>query len=479
MEDATERAQSVVDDLSGVELGDSRLDFRARQIARRLATKPAIGFPDALVTTAELEGLYRFLGNKKVSAAALLKPHSEATMGRVIEHGTALAIHDTTVFRFGGNGREGLGELTRAGDTFLAHFCLAVSGDGNRDPLGVLGTKTWARDGSPTPTKLRKLGVKESSIRGLPSEQARWHEMVEEVEKNNAGRASLIHVMDSECDDYALLCFLQSRGHRFVLRSTSDRRLDADAMGSEPGEKTRQFMSCAEIRAERDVKLSRRRRGIAGGGSKRTLPRNERMATLLFSAATLVFQRPESALKDLPDTVSVNMVYVKEKDPPEDMEPVDWLLLTSEPINTAEQILEVVDVYRARWLIEEYFGALKTGCAFEERQLESKTTLTKALALFTPVAWVLLRMRASSRSPIKTAIATVLTPIQIIILKKETKIPLDSKSTAVDAYLAVARLGGHLKNNGAPGWKVLGRGYDRLLTLEAGYKIAQNTTSDR
>ena len=75
----------------------------------------------------------------------------------------------------------------------------------------------------------------------------------------------------------------------------------------------------------------------------------------------------------------------KEKDPPNDMEPVDWLLLTSEPIDTDEQILEVVDVYRACWLIEEYFSALKTGCAFERRQLESKSTLTKALALFARV----------------------------------------------------------------------------------------------
>jgi Transposase DNA-binding/Transposase DDE domain len=479
MKDAAERAEAVIEDLSDVELGDSRLDFRARQIARRIATKPAVGFPDALVTSAELEGLYRFLGNEKVSAAALLKPHSEATIGRAVEHGTALAIHDTTVFRFGGRGREGLGELTRAGDMFLAHFCLAVSADGSRDPLGVLGTKTWARDGSPTRTKLIKQGVKASSIRGMPTEQSRWREMVEEVEKKNAGRASLIHVMDSEPDDYALLCFLQQEGHRFVLRSTSDRKLDATATGCQPGEKTRQFMARAEAVAEREVKLSRRGRGIAGGGSKRTMARNERMATLLFSGTTLVFCRPTSALKELPDTVSVNMVFVREKDPPDGTEPVEWFLLTSEPIDTTEQLLSVVDIYRARWLIEEYFSALKTGCAFEERQLESIATLTKALALFTPVAWVLLRMRASSRSPKETSIATVLTPTQIIILKKETKLPLDSKSTAADAYIAVARLGGHIKNNGPPGWRVLRRGYDTLITLEAGYKIAQSTTCDR
>jgi hypothetical protein len=479
MKDAARRVQAVVEDLSGVDLGDQRLDFRAGRIVRRLAAKPAVGFPQALATSAELEGFYRFLGNEKVSAAALLKPHTEATVGRIIEHGTALAIHDTTAFRFGGRGREGLGELSRAGDMFFAHICLAVSADGLRDPLGVLGIHTWARDGSPTPTMLRKQGVKESLIREMPSEQDRWREMVEGVEKDLARKASLIHVMDSEPDDYALLCLMQSEKHRFVLRSTSDRRLDSEAMGCKPGERTRQFMSCVEVRTAREVKLSRRGRGVVGGGSKRTKPRDERMATLLFSAATLVFERPTSARKNLPNTISVNMVYAKEKDPPEDMEPVDWLLLTSEPIHTDEHILDVVDVYRARWLIEEYFSALKTGCAFEERQLESKATLTKALSLFAPVAWTLLRMRSSSRSPVDAPIATVLTPAQIKILKSQTGMPLTKRSTAADAYFAVARLGGHIKNNGAPGWRVLGRGYHELLTLEVGYKIAKRETSDR
>jgi len=82
-------------------------------------------------------------------------------------------------------------------------------------------------------------------------------------------------------------------------------------------------------------------------------------------------------------------------------------------------------------------------------------------------------MRASSRSPIEAPIITVLTPIQITILKSESGIPLTKRSTAAEAYLAVARLGGHIENNGAPGWRVLGRGYHELLTLEVGYKIAK------
>ena len=64
---------------------------------------------------------------------------------------------------------------------------------------------------------------------------------------------------------------------------------------------------------------------------------------------------------------------------------MEWVLWTSEPVETAEQVAQVVDGYRTRWLIEEYFKALKTGCAFEERQLRSIRTLTNALGLRHPL----------------------------------------------------------------------------------------------
>jgi hypothetical protein len=44
-----------------------------------------------------------------------------------------------------------------------------------------------------------------------------------------------------------------------------------------------------------------------------------------------------------------------------------------------------------------------------------------------------------------------------------------------EALLAVAALGGHIKNNGEPGWIVLGRGFETLLTLEQGWKAAKRS----
>ena len=81
----------------------------------------------------------------------------------------------------------------------------------------------------------------------------------------------------------------------------------------------------------------------------------------LFSSAVVRLKRPSHAEKELPGQLAINVVHVRETDAPNGQEPIDWTLLTTEPVETDEQISRVVDFYRSRWLIEEYFKALKTG----------------------------------------------------------------------------------------------------------------------
>ncbi len=160
---------------------------------------------------------------------------------------------------------------------------------------------------------------------------------------------------------------------------------------------------------------------------------------------------------------------MREVDAPQGCEPVEWRLWTTLPVETAEQILYIVDVYRARWLIEEYFKALKTGCALQKRQQESSDSLHNVLALLMPVAYRLLRMRHVARYSPQAAASTVLTSTQLEVLAA-LRPNWPSAPTARDALLAVAALGGHIKNNGEPGWQVLGRGFRDLLILELGWQ---------
>jgi hypothetical protein len=155
---------------------------------------------------------------------------------------------------------------------------------------------------------------------------------------------------------------------------------------------------------------------------------------------------------------------------------VEWRLWTSEPIESPEDVFAVVDAYRARWRIEEYFKALKTGCAIEKRQIETHEGLVRVLALFAPIAWRLLLLRTTAHRADEANATTVLTNRQLtclrLSLKKLGKQALPNAPSAIEAMLALARLGGHLKRNGLPGWQTLGRGFDKLLTVEMGFALA-------
>ena len=94
--------------------------------------------------------------------------------------------------------------------------------------------------------------------------------------------------------------------------------------------------------------------------------------------------------------------------------------------------------------------------------------MLNALALFAPIAWRLLLLRSLAREHSAVPAAHTLTVLQLRILQRHEHTQLQSGATVSDAMLAIAILGGHIKNNGPPGWQVLGRGLEDLLLMERG-----------
>jgi hypothetical protein len=442
------------DELDGAEFGDVRLTKRLLLVAEQLAAKPDATFPKAARSDGALEGTYRFLNHDDVTPERILEPHIAATVKRAAAARVVIVAHDTTEFHFKGD-REGVGWINTAGTRgFFGHFALALTADGTRRPLGVVGMEALTRQGPPRGHPKRRA----------PSdrESRRWHELADEVGARLRPHARVIHVMDREADSYRLLAQLLAAGDGFVIRMCADRRL----VTSEPtalriGER----MAEAEQIFVREVPLSTRRPSTQRRHNRHP-PRSMRMAKLGFSAVTVEIQRPEHERQAVPESLPLNVIRVFEVDAPTDVEPIEWTLMTTEPIATVDQVAAAVDAYRARWVIEEFFKALKTGCAFEERQLESLHALLNALAIFAPIAWHLLVLRRLGREDDATPASAILNPLQLRILRRMTK--LVDAPTVRQAMLAVARLGGHIKNNGDPGWIVLGRGYEELLILEEG-----------
>ena len=440
------------------DLGDVRLTQRLALLVDSLADRSGESFPKAL-DDAELEGAYRFFGNAKVTPDAILSPHFRQTARRAAAHRDVLVLHDTTQFEFPGTTpRRGLGRLIRPGQGFFGHFALAVSADGDREPLGLLNLETMFR--------LDKVSSKPRKQRPNRGESARWVHSIEGANATLDGAARAIHVMDREADSYAILAALEESGSSFVIRSYQDR-----VLANEEGQ-LREAARSAKRSFDRDVPLSRRP-AIKGPKGKRHPARRERIARLSFAAAPIEIPRTNKAKAAVSSALRLNVIYVFEKKPPAGEPAVEWFLLTDLSIATDKAIAFAVDCYRGRWTIEEYFKALKTGCQYEKRQLESAHSLLNALAVLAPVAWRLLLVRHLSRHAPNRPASDALTTTQLDVLQATVKRPMPKHPTVQEAMLAIAGLGGHLPRNGEPGWLVLGRGLHDLLMLELGWSAAR------
>lgn len=469
---AENRVAAVASEFAEVDTGDTRLDARVLRVAEKLAAKPAAGFPTAIGDEGQTEGLYRLFRNAKITLWKLLRPHVLATVGRVLAFaGDVAVVHDTTECAFGGVAkRRGLGRVP-GGQGFFVHAALAVGLGAQPMPLGVLGTETHFRRGKAK----QETSADRRNTPTQKRESARWRKLVAKVVAllpMATGR--LIHVMDREADDYLLLETLQP--HRFVIRARHDRRVKPE--GSDDLLLLSKFLETTEGKIFREVPVSERKASRFGASRKldinRRYPqRQARLASLKFRAGTITIKRPQQ-VKAKTSTLTLNVVQVYEPKPPRGQQRIEWTLLTNEAVTSATAVERIVDIYRARWLIEELFKALKTGCAYEKRQLESAHSLMNALGIFLPIAWSLLRLRAVARVAPGAPATAVLTEVQLKILPRMFEGRRAPRiRTALEAHLALAKRGGHLTNNGPPGWQTLARGYEDLLVAEIGYRIAK------
>ena len=389
------------------------------------------------------------MGYAKVSPDVILSGHREAVRQRMLDTDDSLVVHDTTKFVYRNNGaRRGLGRVMSTGQAFFGHFAIVLADDGTRRPLGIGGVKFWVR----------------GEERGEVREHARWYELVNEVH-HHMHSASMIHVMDREADDYALLTTLVEHRHRFVIRSKADRNLLAgDGSG---GGKLSAALAELEAVVQRDAALSKRTTIGRNPRSVSANPaRSSRVAKLAVAATTVEITRPSNRPKTDPRMLELNVVRVWEPDPPPGEPPVEWVLYTSEPIASERDVLRTVDRYRARWTIEVFFKALKTGCAMEGRQLMDYESLCNAAAIFAPIAAMLLMLRGELERDPDGPASNIVSRRQLDVLRAWGKRPIPPTATVRSVVFAIGGMGGHVRHaRTPPGWQTLARGLERLHLL--------------
>lgn len=476
---------SIRAEFEGIQLGDHRLNKRVLQMVEKMAARPTAPFPE-LFDAAELQGAYRLLDHEALTSEQVMGPHYTATVQRASVQPLVRMLHDGSniVHGRGGKGRN----FYKLGTNlygYVSHVSLASTIDGV--PLGIGHLMYVERDtdaptaepaseetlSSPAPssetppeeTPSKKTPPEEAPSKETPSdeekESQRWLLAVQQTAQRFEGQ-SLIHIMDSEANSYVLLAALLSQGHRFVIRG-DERNVEVHPKTRWEKQNILKLLRQQPVLGERQVELSERT--ASDPRSKRNPNRKARTALLQMRSAKVYLPRPDDLRGTGPNAqprrIQLNVVLVEERQAPEGEVPVQWILLTSEPVETLAEVEAVVDHYCGRWLIEELFKAVKTGCAFEKRQFEYQHTSQNALALTLPIAWQLLLLRAVERRH-SSAPAKELLGEALPVLRAIAKRRLPSRPTVAHVMAAIAELGGHKKSNGPVGWLVLGRGMNRL-----------------
>jgi hypothetical protein len=379
---------SLKDEVRGAAFGDQRLTKRLGKVIEELGAKPTMSVPAATRGRAEMEAAYRFFDNDKVSPEKILQPHIEATRERISQSEVVLLVQDTTDIDLTRPKQQvrGAGPLeydTRRGVFF--HPLLAFNSHGL--PLGVAWQKSWAR------SKIRKKRTKiekdrwqrKTPIEG--KESFRWLEGLRAAREvaDACSQTTCVCIADSDADVYELFCESRSTSSRevhFLVRACKNRNT------SGPPSNFLEATRAAPCLFQCSVNVSARTARLVTETRKRHETREARIAEIEVRAATVTMRPPyrKRPRPKLPE-VTLNVVLAEEPNPPDGATPIQWLLVTTLPIDRAEQVQQIVSYYSIRWQIEIYFRTLKSGCRIENRQFETLDRLLNCLAVYSIIAW--------------------------------------------------------------------------------------------
>lgn len=450
------------------EFGNAELGHRARtkrlvQVATAMVKAPASSIPKAMGDIAPMKGTYRFLSNPKVSSAGILSGHYGGTARRCLEAGDVLVLQDTTTLKF--NTREALQGAGPTNDSpgtkgFFAHTSLVVTAD-DHEVLGVLEQHVYVRSRKKKPAKESSRDRKRRS-----RESEHWADnqrKVAEVLRQSAMQAErpaphVIAVFDREGDIFEAMQTMVELGHSFVIRAQRNRLLDED--DPEAKHYSLDEVTSAPVVGFKSVDL-RAREG-----------RPARVTRLEVRATTVLLKPPLSSGRK-GESLEVNIVLAREINAPAGEQPLCWYLVTREPIGTRDQVMRVTEHYEARWIIEEFHMGLKTGCACQERQLETVHALKNFTAVATPIAVQMLQIRDAARRDLPADQCTMLGDSEKIVLTAMRPRMMAKVRTARELMRVLASLGGFVNRNGDPdpGWRTLWRGFERLKIAVQGYEI--------
>ena len=445
--------------------GDQRLTQRAVLIEEKLAVKYGKPLSSVFSGASELKRAYEFFANKKTCFNKVTEPYHQKTASCLSELPIVLAVGDTTYLDYKEilEKREEYGPIGNGGNGLILHSTLAVNAD-NGQPIGLLTEKLWYREHQESKSLTKKQKKKkqaEARKRPIESKESyKWLEALKEVEKlleaakSESKRPKIIHVFDREGDIAEVFEEVsKSPNTGVVVRAAHNRALEGE------NSYLWEWLPDQAIKMKVAVELPK------------TKKRTERTSTLAMRYAPLKLRSP-ARIKE-PESFAVYGVYAVEIDPPEGCEPVEWMILTTEPVTNGSQAQTILRWYTYRWRIEEYHKILKSGCKAESYRLAGDS-MQVLLGFLTQIAAQLLKMTYLNRTNPEAPALYVLNEVQIEVLVAKAQKPVTTVDLTVAwAIESVARLGGYLSHRRKSniGITVLWRGFLELQSLCEGWQL--------
>lgn len=455
-------------EFASLNIGDKRLKARVATVAGDLLNQPTASIQTASGAWCKAKAAYRLFDHDKLSVPALLKVHQHETVQRLKKSKETLffAIQDTTTLNYTHHPKTtGTGKIKKDPGFdqpvkgFFLHNTLLLAESGV--PLGLLDQKIYIHEASST---------KESNHKKRPindKESYRWIEGLQTTAALSQNK-NIITLCDRESDIFEFFVEAESLQKKILVRAGRDRILIHAAKDCH--QTLWPYMEMVTESKKHTIHIPARHNKSA------------RNATLDIKFSRVILKAPQrcpeakiNPLSDLP----IHVIWVNEPNPPKNIEPLEWMLLTNVPVFNEEDALKISQWYRYRWQIECFHRILKSGCKIEDCRLETYERLKKYATLKSIIAFRLFWLTMINRASPTTSCHTILAEHEwkaLYCYANNVALPVEKPPSVQEAITMLAKLGGFLgrKNDKQPGMTYIWRGWEKLTELAKLWLILNN-----
>jgi hypothetical protein len=472
--DGLETGQWAENEFGGAPLGDVRLSRRLVKVAEAKGELPDRAFSGvAKGDWAAVKGYYRMIDHPDESAmsmANILAPHRDRTLRRMQAQRTVLCVQDGSDLNYHNLDQcQGLGEIGKnqtgarsRGLHLHSTFALAPNGL----PLGIVGARCTAPESRP----------EEDTRRGsaIPIEEKKnfiWiehHRDLVEV-AGQMPQTRLIDVCDREADFFEL--FDEQRKNprvELLVRANYNRNITEEPF--------KLFAAVRNAPVQSEVIVHIPRQSARPKRSKQKARPKRPARTAQLSVRSMRVQLRPAHYNADKEPIDIWVVHALEESPPPNAEPVEWFVLTTIKISSAEDAEQCLRWYCLRWRIEDWHRVLKSGCRIEDLAHETAERLRRAIAINLVIAWRIMLMVLMGRETPKLPAEVLFSDIELRALRAYAKKNgLDPPFLLGETVRMVARLGGYLgrKNDPPPGHQLLWEGYTVFQSMCLGFGLQE------